>query len=1768
MPTQIEQETLFMKCKESLEDVVGWKIYIFLPQNLGWRFFILTTVIFTYVMRSVEFFFGWVWPEYYYIEYVCNLFYFFDTVWATLHIFMPNTRKLRHGKKRPLLLLFIDYMSLLPFQMIYNFSIYLQNNYVKQVIQSMRVNVCLRIYQVFYFFGLTRYWVYEMKVYFFVVLIEIVVGILLINHSLACIYYFMLPTSNKTKCMSTDPQNCIIEVELLMFSFFSMTNMQPSFTDPIKESELFVVSVFMLGFLFSYGIIMPVFYFCIINYMNKFSELTSRFRQLQLLLSNVTENKKLQDKTLKYFETVWTYGKGNKPPEIFKLFPLCIQKNIYCDVHWDALTHSEFLSALSFGCKRSLALEMNVDFVLPNTTLLDLREKKKKLYYLESGLIQIMAEENSTSPVLTFSAGTVLGELSLFYQLESKAVVRTAKMCVIHSLNYYNCLKVLLDFPRDMKKLFKIMEYRIEVARAIHQRRNIIYSHFRKDNVQYSSFVQEKNNIQWIKLQYRAVFDLRQALVEEEKNRSERHSTVKRHINDLNTQLEHTSAFLSLIALSNVIVNKYEAVCISMRFPWSMNPQCNFLILWKKLMIASNFVVCILYPFFIGWCPDLPLWFFNLSVLISFLYVVDVFLLFFTAVEINNVLYTKMKSVFSHRLASLSFYADIGAALPLQLYQYFAYKIDGSRSLSLGLLNSLLKCYKLFLLLMEWNHLNTEKPFKRTVIKNIFLMLIAIYWLGTFFKLSGIECIFYDCGDTDWYKIFSSKDSTSHLRDLASLLLSAYLLLDQPYMIFKTSVFYSFAFYFAAYFTIRLCYFLWTSEGLCSFVLEKVQVISYKKLTNFVVEFMHERKIGGLIPKRVDDTMWFQWFYDRGSYITQENRLVNDIPMHLKDELIKMSFFATMQACPLLKMEDERFIMELCRKSERIVLPANSVLVTFGTQMMCLYLIHRGFVQGNSFLSKDVVSNIGKPILFSNGDTFPIMNAFIQVPSIMSARTVTDCELIVLNLEDVLSFMVVHDIFRDVVSALRELDTRPLFLARPGLTIVENAEQMATDSLPEDPDELTYLRYIMRLILLKRAINPRGKGFMRWEVIRICCIVFGLLCWPMFFGCLSKTENKPYLAYMLLIIESTGWVDFYIRMRVAFYNNIGIYVTHPVKTVIHYLSTSFTADLIAFLPHVLIINQVRQNIWEYNLITVGIQVVLRSVGWYRFFGFFNYLSDSKIFSYQLNFIKYVIFFLITLNAFTNLWIYLYLANMAHVVPLLKTHETLPQLYFDFLVVSVQFLTRTKFSLVASVEITLTYVLTFFFPSLLIEITIYGCLMFRFLSNGLTLSTYRYYLKSFLKFLSDEKIEDKYVKEAVNYYEHMWQKVKGTDFKSLFSRFPDILHEDLLYSAYKSTLSMVSCLSKANEAFYRTLSRNVEEVYLKKGSRIAIAKQTNSDIYFVHRGQCEIEKKSIFLCKGSMLGDIKGKGFMIHTIIAKTHVTLLKVSSQILFLAMDNFPLTKINYQKEISQFEDFVKSAYVEALTEDIADEILLMEVSSEKGEEGQGGQPSQQEREMLRARIEEMTKGILNPDSFKSHIFNTVFVLDAFFTSFFVPLILATRSETRITFIIIYLLDALWIMKIIVTTKTAILDPKTGILIYNKKVIFHKYFRRKNGFLLDLISVMPFEILSIIYKRIRGYKDNCFVHFYVLRMLRFVHLYVFFTDHDKKKLSLNFFLKCILIVGKIFLTINFFASLILLFGLSRVSMEDCYERLNLEQWKAIQDSYLCAVSRINFFFF
>lgn len=80
---------------------------------------------------------------------------------------------------------------------------------------------------------------------------------------------------------------------------------------------------------------------------------------------------------------------------------------------------------------------------------------------------QVLSEEDEEVAIMSFSSGTILGEISLIRPMNSTATVRCASVCELHTLSLPAFYRVLLMFPEKLPKFRSVINNRIKDAETL-----------------------------------------------------------------------------------------------------------------------------------------------------------------------------------------------------------------------------------------------------------------------------------------------------------------------------------------------------------------------------------------------------------------------------------------------------------------------------------------------------------------------------------------------------------------------------------------------------------------------------------------------------------------------------------------------------------------------------------------------------------------------------------------------------------------------------------------------------------------------------------------------------------------------------------------------------------------------------------------------------------------------------------------------------------------------------------------------------------------------------------------------------------------------------------------------------------------------------------------------------------------------------------------------------------------------------------------------------
>lgn len=82
-------------------------------------------------------------------------------------------------------------------------------------------------------------------------------------------------------------------------------------------------------------------------------------------------------------------------------------------------------------------------------------------------IFQILTAEDEESPIMSFSSGTIIGEISTIIATPSRANIRCATYCEVQTLSLDGLARVLLSFPEKQAVTKRYLQQKIDQAKEI-----------------------------------------------------------------------------------------------------------------------------------------------------------------------------------------------------------------------------------------------------------------------------------------------------------------------------------------------------------------------------------------------------------------------------------------------------------------------------------------------------------------------------------------------------------------------------------------------------------------------------------------------------------------------------------------------------------------------------------------------------------------------------------------------------------------------------------------------------------------------------------------------------------------------------------------------------------------------------------------------------------------------------------------------------------------------------------------------------------------------------------------------------------------------------------------------------------------------------------------------------------------------------------------------------------------------------------------------------
>ncbi|KAL1124514.1 hypothetical protein AAG570_001140 [Ranatra chinensis] len=1365
-------------------------------------------------------------------------------------------------------------------------------------------------------------------------------------------------------------------------------------------------------------------------------------------LKNLGASAVMEKKVLKYYSDFWIICRGLKEEEFLETLPLCMQKNICLDLNWDPIQHSRALRFCQISFKREISLKIRSEFLRPGDYIFKKENLKKKMYYLVSGVAQLMSDLDGKSPLLSFSSGTVFGGVYTTLPSVSVSDIRCATYCEIREIDMFETFTTIRKYPWEVKP-FRIRVFdRIRAAETMMSLRNKLEN--KRINF-YSYQMAQENKLKWLKRRWRTLAAA--------KRRVEGGEEALAVVETVPVDPTHTSRFLDLIVLSDEMELKQDRFCLRCKWPYVIDPASNFLQVWQLLTTVFIAVETFFLPYYVAFRPAIPEFFRRYLLFMTYMYIVDIYIIFSTAVKTQHSIIVEPMAIIRHRLKSLSCLLEIFSALPIGLSLWLFGSDD--RFSSLMELLRLIKFWRIpkYLLFLESDLRNNILLIR--LVRHFICLCAIIYFTACFLYLEA--CYRGECNDDSW--IGDAKRQLSKLDNLEEV--TCFI---SP---FKYALFFAVSLCLRAHLTTVYLYSLLDvalmmvitlvmvngiayafGQIAATAILERQLKSDYFDLLKRVDIFFSKNPITTNTKNCIDSYLRLQWEYNMACDINFKTGVFDGASSDLKDE-ISLGIIRILITVPLFAGEASKmssFVKKTAENARLHVLPRNVTLVYGGMKASSLNIIKRGYCRMTSH-HKDDMERWPDGVLLGEGSCFPVPELLSNLPSIVTVRTATECEVVTIKVEDLVkSIRVNRAVNKDINAAIasfpavKEMYEECLVDQWLPLPRVHrpNFHGQDVNSLPWD--KKSFLSYVV----LGYTIAPDGDIAFYWEMFKVGLTVISANYFTLYFTLLFP--SFPVQSYILAwIFDFCGLLDMYVRCRISYYNEEGLLIENPKMVLKNYLRHSFVVDLLSIIPlHAMVLDRPDSD-WAWLIITCA-----KLLPFYRVFAFYNFLKqDHKVNKYLVFFTMYVVCFVTVLNVASNAlaqyacYFRYEMVGSDRRSRVFRSVDCWPGAFSGLTAVTSPYniLAASAYTLLCMYTVSPCPLLpneTSKDMTLLVIIsiaTLMACLSFRIATCRLVTTGDRGYVdyiedvSSFMKFVGKEASSGLRML-SLDFCQHVWTYKQDKVVRTAVERAHPSIRRAVFRDMYSAQLRQVSVFNGADASFFTALAAKVVEFYATKSSVVCDKYDLNDSIYFITKGEVEVIVSEAFpgipLGVGGVFGSFResGKHRQMFKFVAKVRTRFLVVKTEDFY---------------ELLQSSQYVKKKFVSAI------------------------QPHKEYLEGAQTfefRPQEPTSAPTAPKH--THRFSTMstsYKFVDFFLSYLVPYMtfafyftyLACPKYDVLKYAL-YGLDAVYVLKIVESLTVPFMDEDTGLLVTNAKLIRRGYVYSLR-FFFDVLSVIPIEV-------------------------------------------------------------------------------------------------------------
>ncbi|KPJ02722.1 Potassium voltage-gated channel subfamily H member 6 [Papilio xuthus] len=1084
---------------------------------------------------------------------------------------------------------------------------------------------------------------------------------------------------------------------------------------------------------------------------------------------------------------------------------------------------------------------------------------KGGMIWIKKGVVELLSDEDDESPMIAFKEGTVLRRTEF--------------------------LRAMNENPVKLKGIRDKVESRLSNSK---RRQEAITNY-------------DKGDSRLIRTRYRPMKVFKEHLSGLEEEDSTFVDDSHLYYRDENNvrQRKFTTEYLELYKISeNVTTMDEPTICLKSKFPWILEPNTDFTLMFDIAHFVMILYVCVMSPYLAIRTHEKS-WEKVMTTVVFSGLLFNIYIQLTTAVVDKNTIKDTVKDIAEVKMANLGFYLDVLSIFPLHI---FTDTLDPKRE---SILSQLVVMLPILQVWHIWSYLSKwEKNFNVSVRRSWMAQLI--YWETKIFVTNDAKhekpiITALDFGTS----IFTGSGTSDLAPGIRDLIFVTLLLIAGSYL--------------GCFYIAKVCsiYLLLTQRKL-----------KFKESMRELFYFLSVNHVSSKIKARVKKFFCVQWYYNNA---VSADEIFKDISPNLQQEILSVEMVDTLLCCTLFQESSHDFLQTVAANIKTIVLPDNEIVQHAGDIGRDMYILSKGHC--NVINYKGVTVNNGGP-----GSKFGVFEMLYGLPKVYTVVTSTNCILLHLDYRTLVQcwsifpdishivMTVLHDpviceqakLFENAKPLTGKLDVKTNRIAQEikESFIVINDREEKTHYLKAF-EQLGVMR-LLRYIFLPICITPHGIFLKFWCTLRLVVAIYYILVVPYNISTKQHKYGNSYIWSDIFL-----YLDIVVMAYVAYYDERYLLVTHPLLTVTRYLKHAFVLDIISVFPFEQLSNIINEHsdtdLYRLNRILLVTRVL----------GAFSYWeNDIMRINQAVVLFKFLPLVATVVNSATA---FIFTSSCQPFLP--------PDSYYVLVNCSRTFVISGN---TYEIKYAITeYVHTFYWVfelfvgcgctpivlsnkadvwlSMALQITgaLYFAFMFGYIAS--TQSTASHALlehteqtSDLADFLYQQNVDPTITMKTLKYFEYVWKRTNGSNAQQICRGLNSALMEDTLVFMYERALREVPLFGRVERSFIRVITQHLHEMYFLKGDTVIQCKDVQNDIFIIYRGKVDVLStyNEMITCMGpgGMFGNFTGQSTSCSevAIYASRSLDLLVLPSQTFFNLVKYYPKIQEPLRKAFEVSKDYI----------------------------------------------------------------------------------------------------------------------------------------------------------------------------------------------------------------------------------------------------------------------